>query len=234
MWAWIDSNKEWVFSGVGVPLVMLIIKIITKDTPNSITIYRLENKKVEQFSNIPDAEKEKSYFFRSTLACHIEVIEPKKILEDTTESEEFLAMMYGKHYEINSKELLEYKDEIDQKVKKSFSFFGSKFKYRGLIGYEGEAIKKKIKYINLSIDIIDDDLWLIHEIRTYSRLTNKEQEKVISIIEGQISDGWGEGFEQHPVCKIRHNNVDGFLYISPFKGIEDGFFEKFKYNKDCN
>lgn len=220
MWAWIDSNKEWVFSGVGVAFVvtfvMPIIRIITKKNENDVFKNMPQgNNLEEQFSNIPDAEKVESYFFRSTLACHIEVIAPNGI-EDT-------------RYEINSKELLEYKDEIDQKVKESLS--DSKSWHRGLIAYENRAIKNKIRNINLSVDIIDDDLWLIEEIKTYSRLTIKEQNKVISIIEGQFSDGWGEGFEQFPICKIRHNNVEGFLYISPFKGIEDGVFEKFEYNK---
>ncbi|MCQ4936721.1 MULTISPECIES: hypothetical protein [Anaerotignum] len=49
MWAWIVSNKEWVFSGVGVTLAVAFIGLIRgflirKNTKHSKIIYRQENK----------------------------------------------------------------------------------------------------------------------------------------------------------------------------------------------
>ena len=52
------------------------------------------------------------------------------------------------------------------------------------------------------------------EVTTTRPLTNSEEKYMIHYILGQCGDGWGEGFEQHPMFEIKGIEY----YYSPWNG----------------
>lgn len=53
----------------------------------------------------------------------------------------------------------------------------------------------------------------------YGELTEVETAKLLDFITGQLSDGWGEGFEQRPI-----KTNDGEIFVS-FWNSEDFFIK---------
>lgn len=81
----------------------------------------------------------------------------------------------------------------------------------GLAKYIDSAIADKIDSILPSIEEIDGEVLGVITVKISNELTEEEVEILEKEIEGQLSDGWGEGFEQVP---IHQDNLE--LHVSFF------------------
>lgn len=77
------------------------------------------------------------------------------------------------------------------------------------IGCSDERAKKlqAVTSINqpTAVNPVMDKFSMVWVVETSRELTEDEQKALVDYIEGQSSDGWGEGFEQHPVHKYHSN-----------------------------
>lgn len=71
-----------------------------------------------------------------------------------------------------------------------------------------DAVKEKVVSLKPYLDFIDGELMGVCDMVVKGELTPLELAEVKSYLSGQYSDGWGEGFEQHPI-----QTPDGELYI---------------------
>ncbi len=81
----------------------------------------------------------------------------------------------------------------------------------GLAKYIDPAIANKIDSIQPSIEEIDGEVLGVITVKISDELSDEDVELLEQEIEGQLSDGWGEGFEQVP---IHQGNLE--LYVSFF------------------
>ena len=89
---------------------------------------------------------------------------------------------------------------------------------RGLAVYlENKLMARKIHSLNPTVEQ-SSAAWGVLEVESYGILSEAELELVKSYWSGQVSDGWGEGFEQRPISL-----QDGELYVS-FWNSGDDFF----------
>lgn len=58
-----------------------------------------------------------------------------------------------------------------------------------------------------AVEPVSDKFVMIWEVLTERELTEDEQKALVDYIEGQSSDGWGEGFEQRAIAS-RKDEVD--------------------------
>ena len=91
----------------------------------------------------------------------------------------------------------------------------------GLAEYlDNRLLKRKVESMTPTVELWQDQLWGVLEIRVHGKLTESELKALSEEWSGQASDGWGEGFEQKPL-QIQ----EGELYVS-FWNSGDGFFIK--------
>ncbi len=76
----------------------------------------------------------------------------------------------------------------------------------GLLEYAPKDMKKFIKSMIPKLVIRNHELMLDIELETWGKLDKQETYDVLSYISGQLTDGWGEGFEQFPI-KIDTGNL---------------------------
>ncbi|GHU80726.1 hypothetical protein FACS1894191_6620 [Clostridia bacterium] len=92
-------------------------------------------------------------------------------------------------------------------------------KERGLAGYiHDDALKDKIRFMWPSVEVYEDKLWGVMNVKLNADLTPDEYTNLIDYAIGQNADGWGESQEQHPV-----RTDDGDLYVSFWHSGEDYF-----------
>lgn len=89
--------------------------------------------------------------------------------------------------------------------------------------YDDDNAQKKMASVRWGVEEIDGVLYGKVDFRLYEPFTPEEKEKVRDWIEGQNSDGFGEGLEQRKI-----ETEDGDLYISLWYSGEDYFV----YDKD--
>lgn len=65
--------------------------------------------------------------------------------------------------------------------------------------HDDDAVAEKVRTCVFTIDERDDKLWCIAECRIAGELSPEELTKLKDFVEGQCSDGWGEGFEQREI-----------------------------------
>ncbi|MDL2231977.1 hypothetical protein LJC63_00155 [Ruminococcaceae bacterium OttesenSCG-928-L11] len=90
---------------------------------------------------------------------------------------------------------------------------------RGLAEYLGKGpLNDKVQSLIPHVELHDDQLWTVAHLQLNEPLTSKEMADLKSWWGGQLSDGWGEGFEQREII------VDeGALYVEPWTS-SGGFF----------
>lgn len=113
---------------------------------------------------------------------------------------------------ISPKEAVIYKDYILNAVKKQNSYLD---KTAGLASYidRNVSIAKKIYSIYPSVEVIGNELFGVMNVIILEPLSNYEiYISLFNFIEGQNSDGYGEGFEQNPI-----ETPDGKIYVSFWK-----------------
>lgn len=92
---------------------------------------------------------------------------------------------------------------------------------RGLAVYLDDGpLQKKVYSITPSVEEWDGRLWGITEVLSYGELAEDEYDTLTKMLEGQMSDGWGEQLEQQPIA-----TPEGELYLS-FWSLGGDFFMK--------
>ena len=122
--------------------------------------------------------------------------------------------------EICSANYIDYDDEINENIRKDISFDEDAVK-RGLAAYlHNDHLNQKVYSIMPMAETRNGDLYGVAVIRSYGELDSAETIELANYITGQFADGWGEGYEQHPV-ELSEDEV----YIS-FWNSDDGYFLK--------
>lgn len=100
--------------------------------------------------------------------------------------------------EIYPEELAEYEEEILEAIKNNSL---PEEKERGLMKYYGEqdSVNAKVKHYDFSVENVNGKLMGIVNLELNAPLEDKEMKRIKREIEGQCSDGWGEGFEQREI-----------------------------------
>lgn len=82
---------------------------------------------------------------------------------------------------------------------------------RGLMKYyhEDDSVSQKVQSFVFTVEEVNSRLMGVAECRVHGELTDEELEQLKDYISGQASDGFGEGFEQHPI-----KTTDGEIYVS--------------------
>lgn len=119
--------------------------------------------------------------------------------------------------DISAGELLEYEDEILDRIEKEKLPDESE---RGLAVYLDNDLSQKLHSINPNVEEWNGELWGVTEVQTHGTLSSSEFAELTKWLSSQFSDGWGEGLEQREI-KVE----DGELYLS-FWDSSDRFFIK--------
>lgn len=109
--------------------------------------------------------------------------------------------------DISPREAVAYEDQILAAIAKENRHFEND---RGLAEYiHDEALKEKVYSLYPSVEIVDGELWGVMTAGLKEPLSGEETAELLSFVEGQNSDGYGEGFEQRPI-----KTPDGEIYVS--------------------
>ena len=113
-----------------------------------------------------------------------------------------------------------YDDKINERIRRELNFDEDEREH-GLIAYtDSKHLAEKVYSIFPSVETRDGDLYGVVTIKSYGELERAELIELTENIEGQLADGFGEGFEQH---EIRLG--EDVVYIS-FWNSEDNYFIK--------
>lgn len=108
---------------------------------------------------------------------------------------------YDDAYEIPSSQAREYIDEIRKALKKEHTYVTPEML--------GEFTRiPKVQSVEFDVGTVRGNLYGIAKVVVLGELTKDEEEELIDWIEGQNSDGFGEGFEQEPI-----EVDDGAIYV---------------------
>ena len=109
--------------------------------------------------------------------------------------------------EITPAKAVAYEDEILAAIAKENRSFEND---RGLAEYiYTDALKEKVHSIYPSVEVWNGELWGVMTAGVTDTLSEAETSELLSFIEGQNSDGYGEGLEQRPI-----KTPNGEIYVS--------------------
>lgn len=121
-------------------------------------------------------------------------------------------------YETPSSCCKKYMDNINKKIQQSFDYDEQE---RGLVTWcDDEDITRKVFSAMPSVEVRDDELYGCVLLRHFGDLDKSDLVSVSKYISGQLSDGWGESFEQHEI-----STKDEDIYVS-FWNMDDEYFLK--------
>ena len=125
--------------------------------------------------------------------------------------------LYDKRYRIHPIEILEYMDAIELAVRRDRDRMDQR---RGMAEYLSGTLGEKVEAMFPAIEIHEETLSCVAEVTLRAPLTAEEKSELKDWWSGQLSDGWGEGFEQREI------NIGGGeeLYIKPWTSDESMFF----------
>ena len=109
--------------------------------------------------------------------------------------------------EITPAEAVAYEEEILAAIAKENRSFEDD---RGLAEYiYTDALKEKVHSLYPSVEVWNGELWGVMTAGVSGALSEAEITELLSFIEGQNSDGYGEGLEQRPI-----KTSAGEIYVS--------------------
>jgi len=123
--------------------------------------------------------------------------------------------LYDTRYRIAGIEATEFMDAIELAVLRDRSTMD---RVRGMAEYLPDELQGKVLSMFLSIEFHGNDLYCVTTMEVQEALTPNEVKLLKDEWSGQLSDGWGEGFEQREI-KVG----DEELYIVPWTS-GGGFF----------
>ena len=89
----------------------------------------------------------------------------------------------------------DYVEKINKKIQQSLHFEDD-LRERGLIEYSDN---KKVHSAIPSVETKNGDLYGVITVKSYGELNEAELADLVNELTGQLSDGWGEGFEQREI-----------------------------------
>jgi hypothetical protein len=100
--------------------------------------------------------------------------------------------------ELNGNAVSEYEDSIFAAIVKERL---PEERERGIMHWyhEKDSVNAKVQSAEFSVENVDGRLWGTVECRVKGELTAGELDVLKNYVEGQASDGWGEGFEQREI-----------------------------------
>ena len=131
--------------------------------------------------------------------------------DDEDDSEVWLSSCAAARYFYEASEALDrYDDAVDDKNNGLMEWFDEE---------DSPAVACKVISCIPRIDKRNGTLWGVAKCTIVGELTEDEEKVLLDYIEGQMSDGFGEGFEQRPI------RVDGMELFAHFWQF-DGWFIK--------
>lgn len=124
-------------------------------------------------------------------------------------------------YEVDPANYIRYSVKINEAIRQSLTIDEDEIKH-GLNAYtHSEQLAKKVYSIFPGVEARNGDLYGVFTIKSYGELEDTELAQITREMIGQAADGWGEGFEQHPlmlggdeVC-ISFWNSDDDYFLKP-------------------
>ena len=110
--------------------------------------------------------------------------------------------------ELSPSEAVQYMDEILAAIEKE-KLPSEGDRGRMAYFYDDQALSEKIYSLHPTVEEWNGKLWGVMVAEVYGELTKAETAKLLDYITGQLSDGWGEGFEQRPI-----KTNDGEIFVS--------------------
>ena len=99
--------------------------------------------------------------------------------------------------EMSSRYFIDYEDEINERIIKSLDV---EERERGLITWTDDIhLGQKVFSAIPSVESRNGDLYGVVILKSYGELDKAELIGITDEIKGQLSDGWGEGFEQREI-----------------------------------
>lgn len=127
---------------------------------------------------------------------------------------------YGDLTEVDSANYIYYDDEINEIISKEFEHDEDEREH-GLNAYtRSDYLAKKVYSIFPSVETRDSDLYGVVTIRSYGELDKADLIELAEEAESQMSDGFGEGFEQREI-ELGEDNV----YISFWHSGDDYYLK---------
>ncbi len=121
--------------------------------------------------------------------------------------------------EVSSCDLMGYEDEINAKIKQSLEY--DEELIRGLITYtDNERLGQVVHSVFPSVEQQNGELLGVLTVKSYGELEKADMCDLIDEMTGQLSDGWGESFEQHEV------RLGGDNYYISFWNSGNGYYLK--------
>lgn len=121
---------------------------------------------------------------------------------------------------IDSANYIDYDDEINENIRKDLCSDKDAVE-RGLAAYfHDENLDRKVHSIMPMVETRNGDLYGVAVVQSYGELDSAETIELANYITGQFADGWGEGYEQHPV-----ELGDDEVYISFWNSGDDYFLK---------
>lgn len=109
-------------------------------------------------------------------------------------------------------------EEINKKIRESMC--DEDEEVRGFMTWsDDEHLRHKVFSVFPTVETINNDLYGVITIKSYGELSKTELDELGDEITGQLSDGWGEGFEQHPIT------IGGEDYYISFWNCDDFYLK---------
>lgn len=117
-----------------------------------------------------------------------------------------------------SDQLMYCDEEINKEIRESMC--DEDEEQRGFMAYsDDEHLRHKVFSVFPTVETIGNDLYGVVTVMSYGELNKTELEELSDEITGQLSDGWGEGFEQPPVV------IGGEDYYISFWNCDDFYLK---------
>ena len=116
---------------------------------------------------------------------------------------------------IDHEEAYMYMDAIELAVRRDRDTMDKEL---GLAEYVPDSLRDVVVSLFPNIELHGDKLWCVADVALSRPITPGEIAELADWWEGQLSDGWGEGFEQREIA-VDH----GDLYVKPWSS-DDSFF----------